>query len=125
MLARSSSYRAIARVAARAYVPSMTPTPPLIWAYTYRLSPPQAAGRLRHIRELIEEEHALIAAEQGTWEGRLVVDDRVAHILVLSNSPELSRNVNQRIEEELARMGAGYTITVPMAIPADKTPSKG
>jgi hypothetical protein len=53
-----------------------------------------------------------------TWEGRLVLEDRVAHILVIASSPDLTRGVNRRIEAELARMGAGFTVTVPLAIPA-------
>lgn len=97
----------------------MTDVPKLIWAYTYRLSPPQAAARLRRIRALLLEEHALLAATQDTWEGRLVVDDKIAHILVLASSPDLTREVNQRIEAELQRMGAGFTVTVPLAIPAE------
>ena len=97
----------------------MTPGPKLIWAYTYRLASPQAASRLRRIRALLLEEHALSKATQDTWEGRLVVDDRVAHILVLSTSPDLTRDVNQRIEAEFDRLGTGYTVTVPLAIPTD------
>jgi len=74
-------------------------------------------ARLRRIRALLAEEHALVAADQGTWEGRLVVDERVAHILVLSDSPDMTRDVNQRIEVELTRLGAGFSVTVPLAVP--------
>jgi hypothetical protein len=97
----------------------MIPVPTLIWAYTYRISPPQAPGRLRRLRALLLEEHAILAAEHDMWEGRLVVEDRVAHILVLSSSPDLTRAVNERIEAELSRMGAVFTVTVPLAIPPD------
>lgn len=96
----------------------MAPAAKLIWAYTYRISPPQAAMRLRRLRALLSEEHAKLADTRDTWEGRLVIEDRVAHILVLSNSPDLTRDSNRRIEAELSRMGAGFTVTVPLAIPA-------
>lgn len=97
----------------------MESSPRTIWAYTYRLSPPLAAQRLRRIRALLAEEQALLAAEQQTWEGRLVVDDRVAHILVLATSPDLTREVNRRIEAELGRLGATFTITLPLEVERD------
>lgn len=95
----------------------MAPASKVIWAYTYRISPPQAVMRLRRLRTLLAEEHALVATTPETWEGRLVVKDGVAHILVLSSTPDLTRDVNRRIEAELARMHAGFTVTVPLAIP--------
>lgn len=99
----------------------MTSASKLIWAYTYRISPAQAPGRLRRLRALLLEEHAILAAEHDMWEGRLVVEDRVAHILVLSTSPDLTRAVNHRIEAELTRMRAVFTVTVPLAIPPERS----
>jgi hypothetical protein len=96
----------------------MIPAPKLIWAYTYRISPPQSVTRLRRLRALLLTEQAPRASAE-TWEGRLVMEDHVPHILVLSSSPDLTRAVNQRIEAELTRMGAGFTVTVPLAIRTD------
>jgi hypothetical protein len=93
-------------------------TPPRgLWAYSYRWTRPPDGGRLRRIRALIAKERASAALQDGTWEGRLVVDARIAHILILCDSPDVDRAVNRRIETELRAVDAGFAVTVPMAVP--------
>lgn len=94
----------------------MTQPPRTLWAYTYRLDPPQTVTRLKAVRALLEREHAAALERTGTWEGRLVVDDRISHILVLSDSPQLDGEVNRRLESELRALDAAFALTVPMAI---------
>ena len=99
------------------YLPRMPPRSPLIWAYTYRLVPPQPAEKLRAVRTLLAQEHRTAARRAAIWEGRLVVDERIAHILVLSDSTYLDHEVNQRLEDALRAIDAGFAVTVPLAVP--------
>jgi hypothetical protein len=99
----------------------MTPPTRTLWAYTYRLEPPQSAVRLKDVRALLDREHAAAGKGNGTWEGRLVVDDRVSHILVLSDSPQLDGGANLRLEAALRTLDATFALTVPMAISGDPT----
>lgn len=101
------------------YVARMNTPPRIIWAYTYQLVPSQPVEKLRELKALLEREHTAARAREGTWEGRLVVDERIAHILVLSDSPELDLESNRRIEQALRAINAGFALTVPMAVPTD------
>lgn len=94
----------------------MTTTKPVIWAYTYKLDPPQSAERLNGIKELLDRESAAARKRAATWEARLVVDERVSHILVLSDTPDLTSEANRRLELELKGLAAAYSLTVPMAV---------
>ena len=97
----------------------MTTKPPIIWAYTYRLEPPQPPARLKAVKVLLEREHAAAAARAGTWEARLVTDDRVSHIFVLSDSPDITSEPNRRLEIALQSIDARFSLTVPMIVPLD------
>lgn len=102
-----------------AYVALMTIPPRLLWAYTYALLPPQPADRLKSLRALLAREHAAATRRSGVWEGRLVADERISHILVLSDTPELTMEANERVEGELKSLDAGFELTVPMAVLPD------
>lgn len=91
----------------------MSTPPRAIWAYTYRLTPPQSAERLRKVKAMLAKEHREAVARDGMWEGRMVVDERVANILVLSDSPDLDREVNRRLEAELRAIDSGFAVTLP------------
>jgi len=93
----------------------ITPTRDL-WAYSYRLTRPQTRGRLREIRALIEKVRADAPLQEGAWEGRLVVDTSTAQILILSDSPDVDRALNRRIEAELRALDAGFAVSVPMLV---------
>jgi hypothetical protein len=101
----------------------MTPPTRTIWAYTYRLDPPQSVPRLKEVRAFLEREHTAALARAGTWEGRLVVDDRISHILVLSDSLQLDGDVNRGLEARLRALDAGFSLTVPMAITGEAPPA--
>lgn len=96
-----------------------------VWAYTYRLTPPQSAERLRKVKKLLALEHREAVARDGTWEGRMVVDDRVADILVLSDSPDLDRDVNRRLEAELRAIDSGFAVTLPYEFHGSAHPYAG
>jgi hypothetical protein len=95
---------------------SIAPRKKIIWAYSYQLVPPQPADKLREVKSLLDREHHAAKAREGTWEGRLVVDERIAAILVLSDSPELDVESNKRVEHALRAVNAGFSVTVPMAV---------
>lgn len=85
--------------------------------------PPQPSERLQVIRALIAQEQQEPAARSGKWEDRLVTDERVADILVVSDSPMMDRDVNRRIEAALRALDATFAVSGPMAIddePADQ-----
>jgi hypothetical protein len=97
----------------------MSEKPAVIWAYAYRLEPPQEASRLREVKALLAREHHTAKDRSGTWEGRLVDDERVSHILVLSDSPDLTGDSNRRLESALQAINAHFKLTVPMIVPVE------
>lgn len=94
----------------------MTRPPPSLWAYTYRLLPPQAIERLTHLDEIFTREHREALAREGAWTARCVSDELVSHILVISDSPALDGDANRRLEAELHALRAGFARTEPMRI---------
>ena len=98
------------------------PPPKTIWAYAYEIVPPQAELRLRAIRTLLDQEHSDATLRARTWEGRLVRQQQISHIMVVSDSPDQDREVNRRLEAELKELQAGFSLTAPMAVADDATP---
>lgn len=94
----------------------MPTTRPKIWAYTYQLTPPLSVAKLREVKHLLEKEQAAAKARSGTWEARFVADERISHILVLSDSPDLELEANRNLEQALRTINAYYNLTVPMVV---------
>jgi hypothetical protein len=92
------------------------PPPQAVWAYGYEIDPPVALDQLGTIESLVDEEHANAKLSARTWQGRLVVDEKVTHILVVSDSPDQDRDVNRRLEAELKRLKALFLVTPPVAL---------
>ncbi len=90
-----------------------------VWAYAYQIVPPQPAERLDTIRALLDREAMDARTRARTWEGRLVAEEHVTHILVVSDSAEQDLEVNQRVEAELRDLEADFSVTVPMAVERD------
>lgn len=97
-------------------------SPKTIWAYGYRILPPQAAERVRMIQTLLDQEHADAQREARTWAGRVVLEPEVTLILIVSDSPDQNREVNRRLEAEVKRLQAGFLITAPLAVADDVAP---
>lgn len=93
------------------------------WAYGYKIVPPQSEDRLETIKTLLEDEHAEAKRRDRTWAGRVVLEEQVTHIMVVSDTPAQNREVNRRLEAALTSLKVGYTLTVPLAIAADGAPS--
>ncbi len=100
----------------------MTPAPHRVWTYTYRLEPPQSAERLRAVKALLDQERLEARDGTGTFDARLVTDERVTDILVVSDSPRVDHPVNAKLERALRILGAGFERTSPFAIDGDAPP---
>ena len=97
--------------------PPPGPTLKPIWAYAYQLSPPQPADRLCTVQPLLDDEHADAQEDGRTWAGRVVVEERITHILVVSDSPEQDLAGNRKLESELKQLNAKFSISAPMELP--------
>ena len=93
--------------------------PRTIWAYAYQILPPQPADRLGAIQTLLDQEHADAKRGARTWTGRVVLEEKITHIMVVSDSPEQHREVNRRLEGELQELQAGFAMTAPMPVEDD------
>jgi hypothetical protein len=91
--------------------------PQPVWVYAYKLSPPQAVARLQTIQPLLADALSVAKNEARTWAGTVVLEERVTHILVVSDSPEQNHEGNRKLESELQQLGAEFSITAPMALP--------
>ena len=91
-------------------------SPRSLWAYAYLILPPQRRNRLTTIRVLIEGEIAAARGEGRIWAGRMVLERRITHLLIVSDDPGQKRGINRRLALELKRLKAEYFLTRPMAI---------
>jgi hypothetical protein len=92
------------------------PPPVGVWAYGYEIAPPLARHRLRLIESLVEEERSNAKLSARTWEGRLVAEEQVTHILVVADSPSQDLEVNRKLEAELKRLEAVFSLTSPLEV---------
>ena len=91
------------------------PAPRTVWAYAYQIVPPQPEDRLHSLRTLLDQERTDALSGARTWDGRLVTEQQVTHILIVSDSPELDLEANRHLEAELRKLKAGFAITAPLA----------
>lgn len=91
-------------------------SPKTIWAYAYQILPPQTERRLRGIKALLEHEHGDAQRVARLWTGQVVREPLMTHILVVSDGPAQDREVNRKLEAELARLSAGFALTAPMRV---------
>jgi len=87
-----------------------------LWAYAYQLVPPQPSSRLGTIRALLHDETAAARGSARTWAGRLVLERRATHILIVSDTPVRDQSINLQLEAELARLAAPFSVTEPLAV---------
>lgn len=79
---------------------------------------------MKAIRALLEEEHLKSRSAARTWAGRLVSEQQVTHILVVSDSPDQSREINRRIETGLKQLKAAFTLGPPVAVTDPVPPAR-
>lgn len=99
--------------------PKRNPSPKTIWTYAYEIVPPQAEERLEAIKTLLDDEHTDARERARTWVGRVVLEQQITHIMVVSDSPAQNREVNRRLEAELTQLNVGFSLTAPMAVVND------
>ncbi len=87
-----------------------------LWAYAYEIVPPQPSSRLGTIRTLLKDETAAARGGARTWSGRLVRGRRATHILIVSDAPGRNHSINRRLEAELERLDAAFSVTEPLAV---------
>lgn len=96
-------------------------TPGRIWVYDYQIVPSQTERRMESIRALLDEENSNARLGARTWNGRLVHEESITHILVVSDSPDQDREVNHRLESALRELDAGFSVTAAMVVEAEET----
>lgn len=87
-----------------------------LWAYGYELAPPVARDRLGGVQAVLDEGHSEAELAARIWEGRFVNGGDITHILVVSGTPAQDLDVNRRLEAELVRLEARFSITPPLEV---------
>jgi hypothetical protein len=93
-----------------------------VWAYAYQIDPPRTPGRLDTVGAILAREQKDAGAGSRTWQGRLVSEEHVTHILIVSDSPAQDLEVNRRLEAALRDMELGFTVTAPMPVEEEPLP---
>jgi hypothetical protein len=94
-----------------------------LWAYGYEIIPSQGEDPMKEIATLLSEEHENAKRTERVWAGRMVREQRITHIMVVSDSPDQTGRINRRIETRLKQLKAGYSLSLPMAV-ADGDPAQ-
>jgi hypothetical protein len=84
------------------------------WAYAYLMVPAQPRNRLGAIQTILDDEST---SGEGAWTGRLILERRMTHILLVGESPEPDPKINLRLETELRRLKVEFfrTSSIPVA----------
>jgi hypothetical protein len=91
-------------------------SPHPLWVYSYQIVPPQPSKRLDRIRWLLEVENLAALSRTGVWAGRLILEKKLTHILIVSDTPARNREINLKLEAELERLNAQFSATEPLVI---------
>ncbi len=51
-----------------------------------------------------------------TWAGRLVLQRHATHILIVSDAPERNPSIDRRLEAEIERLDAAFSVTEPLEV---------
>jgi hypothetical protein len=87
-----------------------------LWAYAYQIVPPQPSRRLGTIRTLLREEAAAAREGARTWSGRIVLEPHATHILIVGDAPGRNHWIDRRLEAEIERLDAAFSVTEPLAV---------
>jgi len=94
-----------------------------VWAYAYLIVPPQSKRRLETIRDLLDYAHAAARTAGRNWASRLVLERRATRILIVSDSHDQEREVDEAMAAELERQQMSFTRTPPMEFLAEPAPT--
>jgi hypothetical protein len=87
-----------------------------LWAYSYQIVPPRLEDEMADIHTFLEEEQSEARRSARTWVGKLVREQKVTHILIVTDSPDQSADANRELEGRLKRLKLEYNRTAPMAV---------
>jgi hypothetical protein len=88
-----------------------------LWAYAYKIVPPQSSQKLSTIRTLLKDEALTAQSGARKWSGRLVLEPDATHILIVSDDISgRDHLINRQLESELERLKADYVVTEPLAV---------
>jgi hypothetical protein len=87
-----------------------------VWIYSYEIVPPQPEDRLRGVDALLDDHGSRARSRGQTWEGRLVSQEHVTHIFVVSDSARQDLEVNHHVEAALRDLKARFSLTSPMVV---------
>lgn len=90
-----------------------------LWAYGYELAPPVARTRLKGMQAILDAGHMEARTRTQVWEGRFINGDHITHILVVSGTPAQNGTINRRLEAELNRLEAPFSLSTPVEVPHD------
>ena len=71
---------------------------------------------MKRIRAILDEEHREAKRDARRWTARFVDERRVAHLLIVSDSPRLDRAINHCLEAQLREMGVEFAVTTPLLV---------
>jgi hypothetical protein len=79
---------------------------------------------MRSVQTLLARAHLDARDQARTWEGRLVREQHVTHILVVSDSPAEDGELNARLESGMRLVGAGFQRTAPLIVLDEPDPEQ-
>jgi len=96
--------------------PQREPAPQRHWVYAYQIEPPQSDGRFAKVKTLLRRAHVTARRAARMWAGRVVLQARVTHIMIVSDSPSRRRAVNRALEAQLKRQGVRFSVGEPVLL---------
>lgn len=87
-----------------------------LWAYGYELAPAVARDRMGGVQTVLDWGRTEAEFAGRIWEGRFVNGAYITHILVVCDAPAQDLDVNCRLEAELLRLKAGFSVTAPLEV---------
>ena len=105
------------REGARLTKPQQHRLAPKHWVYAYQLEPPQFDTRFTKVKALLRRAHLSARRAARMWAGRVVLQTRVSHILIVTDSPSRQRAVNRALEAQLKRQGLKFLVSEPVPLP--------
>jgi hypothetical protein len=95
------------------------------WVYAYELDPPQPEPRFRKIRALLRRAQLLGRRGGRLWTGRIVLETKITHILVVTDHPGQVHDVDRAIEGELRHLNMDFALTGPARFALPRTKPAG
>jgi len=96
--------------------PQRQTSPQRHWVYAYQIEPPQSDAQFAKVKTLLRRAHATARRVARMWAGRVVLQTRVTHIMIVSDSPSRRHAVNRALEAQLKRQGVRFSVSDPVVL---------